>query len=166
LWMFSTVAYTDLPATGPYVITKSSGPVCPACGSSGLNRIPRRFIDRLISLVYPVHRYHCQAFVCNWEGNIRHTEADHWKPLDEYTDSPMGVVAPAKQDRKRNVKSDWPSARESDPRPPAQASPLPPEGDTLPMPSSPKAADASAGSRHDTTKGSRRANKRAKPAPR
>ena len=48
--MFSTVAYTDLPATGPYVITKSSSPVCPACGSSVLNRIPRRFIDRLISI--------------------------------------------------------------------------------------------------------------------
>ena len=163
--MFSTVAYTDLPATGPYVITKSSSPVCPACGSS-LNRVPRRFIDRLISIVYPVHSYHCRAFVCNWEGNIRHREADHWKPLDEYTDSPMGAVAPAKKDRERNVRGDRPSARESDSRSPPPASPLPREGDTLPMPSSPKAADASEGSRHDTTKGSRRANKRAKSAPR
>jgi hypothetical protein len=47
----------------------SAGRVCPQCGSS-VNRVPRRFIDRLLSLLYPVHRYHCRGFPCNWEGNL------------------------------------------------------------------------------------------------
>ena len=101
--MISTAPSTDFPATGPCVITKPSGPVCPACGSN-LNRIPRRFIDRIISIVHPVQRYHCQSFVCNWECNLRHTESDHSKPLDEYTDSPKGAsgsVSHTKEVRKK-----------------------------------------------------------------
>jgi hypothetical protein len=41
-----------------------------------VNRVPRRFIDRLLSLVHPVHRYHCRAFTCNWEGNLRRGASD------------------------------------------------------------------------------------------
>jgi hypothetical protein len=35
-----------------------------------VNRVPRRFIDRLLSLAYPVHRYRCRSFICTWEGNM------------------------------------------------------------------------------------------------
>jgi len=42
---------------------------CPRC-NSGVVRIPRRFIDRLINIVYPVYRYRCQSFLCSWEGNL------------------------------------------------------------------------------------------------
>ena len=58
--------------SGPVVKSKPSIPVCPEC-HSGLNRVRRRFIDRLLSLVYPVHRYRCRSFDCNWEGNLRYT---------------------------------------------------------------------------------------------
>jgi hypothetical protein len=47
----------------------ASDPVCPRC-KAGVNRIPRRFIDRVISVVHPVHRYRCRSFICNWEGNM------------------------------------------------------------------------------------------------
>jgi len=47
---------------------------CPVCGGPAL-RIRRRFIDRLISLVIPVHRYHCQTATCGWRGNLRVSEA-------------------------------------------------------------------------------------------
>jgi len=42
---------------------------CPRCKTSVL-RIRRRLIDRLISAVYPVHRYRCHSFICHWEGNL------------------------------------------------------------------------------------------------
>ena len=44
-------------------------PACPRCKSSVM-RIPRRFIDRFISVFHPVHRYRCHSIVCNWEGNL------------------------------------------------------------------------------------------------
>lgn len=42
---------------------------CPRCNSSVV-RIHRRFVDRLVNMVYPVRRYRCQSFICRWEGNI------------------------------------------------------------------------------------------------
>ena len=42
---------------------------CPKCRND-LYRIPRRGIDRLKSIVRPVHRYHCHFFSCHWEGNL------------------------------------------------------------------------------------------------
>jgi hypothetical protein len=60
---------------------RPGSPVCPECHSS-LNRIRRRFIDRVLSFFYPVHRYHCRSFVCNWEGNLRYTSAlGRWEAL-------------------------------------------------------------------------------------
>jgi hypothetical protein len=52
----------------------AQGPVhckatCPRCNSA-VGRIHRRFIDRLVNLVYPIQRYRCQSFICRWEGNI------------------------------------------------------------------------------------------------
>jgi hypothetical protein len=43
--------------------------LCPQCGGA-VYRIPRRFIDRLISLVRPVRRYQCVALECAWIGNM------------------------------------------------------------------------------------------------
>ena len=77
--------YDRSPAPGPVVTVKPSNPVCPECHSS-LNRIRRRFVDRLLSLVYPVHRYHCGSFVCNWEGNLRYTlELPRSAALESYS---------------------------------------------------------------------------------
>ncbi len=44
--------------------------LCPSC-QGGLKRVPRRFIDLLISKFVPVHRYRCVAVMCHWEGNLR-----------------------------------------------------------------------------------------------
>ncbi len=45
-------------------------PACPQC-SAALDRIPRRWTDRLLSLVTPLRRYRCRSIVCAWEGNLR-----------------------------------------------------------------------------------------------
>lgn len=46
-------------------------PLCPKCGSA-LHRIQRDIVDRLISLAWPIRRYRCDNFLCEWEGNLRH----------------------------------------------------------------------------------------------
>ena len=52
--------------------TKSVGrrPACPKCGSS-VERVSRRWIDRLMSRLVPSRRYRCRSIVCKWEGNLR-----------------------------------------------------------------------------------------------
>ena len=45
------------------------GTDCPHCESRAF-RIPRRFRDRLISLVVPMRRYRCLSSECGWEGNL------------------------------------------------------------------------------------------------
>lgn len=42
---------------------------CPRCRGNLIRR-PRRFIDRLHSLITPVQRYRCDQFSCRWIGNI------------------------------------------------------------------------------------------------
>lgn len=42
---------------------------CPSCGSSYLERVQRRIIDRVIGIAIPLKRYHCGS--CGWEGNLR-----------------------------------------------------------------------------------------------
>jgi hypothetical protein len=150
--------------TGPAVTTNSGAPapVCPECRSS-LNRVPRRFIDRVLSLIYPVHRYHCRSFVCNWEGNLPYTnpETDHWDELeaDSASDSvrPPSPVSGSGSDAAAPVRAREARTAGSDQR--AR------EGDTLPMPQSSSAPDASAGSR-EVKKAPRRAKKRAQADPR
>jgi hypothetical protein len=44
--------------------------VCPQCRGS-LIRTWRRPVDRMTTLVVPVHRYRCEVFSCQWEGNFR-----------------------------------------------------------------------------------------------
>lgn len=43
---------------------------CPLCAGA-LIRIPRRPIDRFTSLFGEHHRFRCERFNCQWEGNLR-----------------------------------------------------------------------------------------------
>lgn len=43
---------------------------CPECGDV-LNKIPRRGVDRALSLFASLHRYRCHNLLCQWEGNLR-----------------------------------------------------------------------------------------------
>lgn len=69
--MTKSMATLCLP--GRHVATEA-GPACAQhakcrqCGDEALIRIRRRFIDRLMSLAYPVKRYRCSAPWCGWEG--------------------------------------------------------------------------------------------------
>jgi len=57
-------------ASGFGLSVASYGQPCPVCNAS-THRIPRRFIDRLLSIFMPVRRYRCQSMKCTWEGNLR-----------------------------------------------------------------------------------------------
>jgi hypothetical protein len=59
-----------------------------------VNRVPRRVIDRLLSLVYPVRRYRCRSFICHWEGNLLYAArpSDGW----EVAPTPSPTQAPAR----------------------------------------------------------------------
>lgn len=46
--------------------------VCPGCGDLA-SRVSRKLSDRLLNLLNPVKRYHCQY--CNWTGTIVTAEA-------------------------------------------------------------------------------------------
>jgi hypothetical protein len=54
---------------------------CPECGDI-LIRIPRRGVDRVLSLFVPVHRFRCPNFLCVWEGNLR-TSRSRIDPLPD-----------------------------------------------------------------------------------
>jgi hypothetical protein len=49
----------------------SSELVCPLCNSP-VDRVQRRFVDRLTSWIFPVRRYRCRmkGWSCDWEGNL------------------------------------------------------------------------------------------------
>lgn len=42
---------------------------CPHCGSSYLDRVQRRTIDKAIGMFVPLKRYHCAS--CGWQGNLK-----------------------------------------------------------------------------------------------
>jgi len=44
--------------------------VCPRCQGYVI-RVPRRLVDRVMSLLLPRQRYSCQSAGCHWEGNLR-----------------------------------------------------------------------------------------------
>jgi hypothetical protein len=48
----------------------AAGHACPLCGGA-VDRVRRRFIDRLLSQILPVYRYRCNMPGCHWEGNLR-----------------------------------------------------------------------------------------------
>lgn len=63
---------------------------CPKC-SGHVMRVPRRFVDRFVSLIFPVQRYKCLSPECLWEGNLRRID----DPATEESSEPSrrGAVA-------------------------------------------------------------------------
>lgn len=56
------------------VPVRSQKHTCPVCDDQ-VYRVPRRLIDRFLSLFAPVQRYRCLSPHCGWEGNLdRHPE--------------------------------------------------------------------------------------------
>jgi transposase-like protein len=53
----------------PGANVQAANRTCPLCNSSYLDRVPRRFIDRIISLFVSVRRYQCES--CGWCGNLK-----------------------------------------------------------------------------------------------
>jgi hypothetical protein len=65
MWSMSANTRIDTPAQNPGAALSA----CPRCGGP-ISRIPRRFVDRIISMVRPVQRFRCRSFTCQWIGNI------------------------------------------------------------------------------------------------
>lgn len=42
---------------------------CPNCNSIYLDRVGRRLVDQITSLIVPVKRYYCES--CGWRGNLK-----------------------------------------------------------------------------------------------
>jgi hypothetical protein len=62
-----------LPAAGefrPEAGYSSPGCTCPRCKGPAI-RIPRRWVDLLMSAFISVNRYRCPSTECGWEGNLR-----------------------------------------------------------------------------------------------
>lgn len=71
------------PASSPGVEqTAPSEPCCPRCGGT-VGRVPRRWMERLRSLVSPVRRYRCRSLVCQWSGTLPHGEAANGQTAPE-----------------------------------------------------------------------------------
>jgi hypothetical protein len=49
------------------IISQIARNSCPHCGGT-LTRVRRRPADRLLSLLVPVGRLHCDWATCQWEG--------------------------------------------------------------------------------------------------
>lgn len=56
--------------------------LCPCCDAK-LIRIPRRPVDRLLSLLAPVQRFRCTNFQCQWVGNIHMEEGSTAAPKNQ-----------------------------------------------------------------------------------
>ncbi len=77
-------------------VTNSEGAhalACPLCRGEVI-RTWRRPVDRFTTLFMPVHRYRCEDFSCQWEGNFRtgHISNQAGKVLASYS-SGKGVSA-------------------------------------------------------------------------
>lgn len=66
----STISTTSDGKAGKYAGRGHARRTCPRCNGTAY-RVPRRFVDVCLSLVYPVHRFRCDANGCDWEGNMR-----------------------------------------------------------------------------------------------
>lgn len=69
------VAATDAPPTidtnhPDDIYRETHRHACPRCKGS-VYRVPRRFVDLLLSIFVPVRRYRCDEMGCYWEGNLR-----------------------------------------------------------------------------------------------
>lgn len=57
---------------GPAATAREDVRCCPRCGATGVVRVPRRAVDRLLGLFMSLRRYRCTHVECGWEGNLRH----------------------------------------------------------------------------------------------
>lgn len=48
----------------------SPGCECPRCNGPAI-RVPRRFVDLLMSMFITLSRFRCNSTDCGWEGNLR-----------------------------------------------------------------------------------------------
>jgi predicted RNA-binding Zn-ribbon protein involved in translation (DUF1610 family) len=48
---------------------KQTNRCCPNCKSMYLDRVGRRLVDQITSLIVPVKRYYCES--CGWRGNLK-----------------------------------------------------------------------------------------------
>jgi len=77
------VPKSHLPAAPSGVVLAAAnrnGVPCPSCGKTGLVRIHRRLLDRLLSCVRPVFRFRCANPGCAWEGTL----PQKWFASDRY----------------------------------------------------------------------------------
>jgi predicted RNA-binding Zn-ribbon protein involved in translation (DUF1610 family) len=66
---------------GSEMTNRKGSEVCPRCGEDTLVRVPRRLIERLVSVVRPVRRYKC--WICGWRGTVRVRRLEERKGLEE-----------------------------------------------------------------------------------
>ena len=55
--------------SSPSLWRRDASKMSPRCGGAVYRRT-RRPIDRLLSLIKPVRRYHCLFVECSWVGNL------------------------------------------------------------------------------------------------
>ena len=53
----------------PLIMYHNGKRECPRCEGAA-DRVQRRLIDRIISLILPRRRYRCESRGCGWEGNL------------------------------------------------------------------------------------------------
>ena len=46
-----------------------SSNACPRCNGR-VFPVRRSFVDRVVGLIGPVHRYRCESLDCDWEGDL------------------------------------------------------------------------------------------------
>jgi hypothetical protein len=66
-------------------------------------RIARRPIDRLISVVWPQHRYRCRVMDCGWEGNLRVERGRKPERYPALTDADQTAASPPDPDARLPV---------------------------------------------------------------
>ena len=75
---------TDVRYPGP-MGQRLGPPACPRC-SGETDRIPRRALDFMVSVLVPVRRYRCLSMGCNWEGMLRRKLGAQESPTRSYVD--------------------------------------------------------------------------------
>jgi hypothetical protein len=73
----------------------SHGRSCPCCHGP-VYRVPRRFVDRCLSLFMPVHRYRCGEMGCSWEGNLQAQQPPR-PSLGPGEPASAGIAAPSRR---------------------------------------------------------------------
>lgn len=62
-----------------------------------MQRIQRTFADRCVSLLVPLARYRCSAFLCGWEGLVRRGAPGTESGLRRGSYLPSQVLEPSRR---------------------------------------------------------------------